>query len=387
MLRWAVATLRERIGMKKHATPLLFLLLLVACGSKRCTSSSDPSDAQSIADDDDDEDASTPASRRADRAAKREARAKAKAEAKLRRALDAAGGSVQIAPNSPDTTNETNQQQDAGGIYSFGDPNYKEELNCEKLDDVDALKLAYLPGGTRAAAEGLAQVRYSMGLPFLKVQDDTQLKAWFKGAPDTFEGVASRFDAAVHEGSHIWGFKKFNPAKQIYPVRGDLNIETKRLTNFHRSEIVKRHVDAASDTYVKIYLEGQSGAQGFNTLLDEYNAYTHSLASRYCTRDLLAPNLRTSAIDGILTMMYYVETYLEIARTEHRADYNAILADPGHRKLILTVWDRAEYWLRKSAGVRALGIDPEKLTQRVYDPKRLEEITLVRSPSSPDAGR
>ena len=83
-------------------------------------------------------------------------------------------------------------------------------------------------------------------------------------------------------------------------------------------------------------------------------------------------------------MMYYVETYLAIAREEHAADYAAILADPAHRTLILTIWDRAELWLRRSADVHALGISDATIKGWVYDPARLAEISRVRDAAPRD---
>lgn len=267
-------------------------------------------------------------------------------------------------------------EEDAGE-FATGDPSYRED-DCENLPDISALAGAYRSGHPRATVEGIASARYAMGLAFLRAQDDTQLKAWFMGAPDSFEGIGSRFEAAIHEGSHIWRAKRFNGRTELFPVRGDLTIQTRRLTNFHRSEIRSVHVDAQSDVYAKIYLEGPSGAQGFSTLLDEYQAYAHSLASRYCTRDLVPRGSRVSARDGILTMMYYVEAYLMLGRERHPRDYAAIVADPGHRRLILTVWDRAELWLRRSRGEHALGINDRRIATWVYEPSRLAEIRRIR---------
>lgn len=261
--------------------------------------------------------------------------------------------------------------------YSAGDPSYREEPDCASLADVSALASAPWPK-RRAGALALSKARYPSGVAFIDAQTDPQLEAWFGNAPDTFEGMASRLEVAVHEGSHLWGIHRFDPATQSYPVRSDLTIVTKRLKNFPRSEILKRHVDRAADPYAHTYLDGASGAQGFNTVLDEYNAYGHSLASRYCTRDLIGPNTRTSARDGILAFMYYVETYLAIARDEHPADYAAIVGDPGHRKMILVGWDRAELWLRRSADEANLGIADATLRGWVYDPARLEELRRVR---------
>jgi hypothetical protein len=263
--------------------------------------------------------------------------------------------------------------------FSSGDASYREEPSCEQLSDVSRLAAEYHPGDRRATLYALAKARYPAGLPFLQAQIDAQLAAWFGGAPDSFEGTASHFDTAVHEGSHIWGFERFSPATQTYPVDASTNLRVKRLRNFPRSEILEVHVDRDSDPYAKTYLEGEAGAQGFNSLLDEYNAYAHSLASRYCTRDLLDANARVSSRDGILTFMYYVEVYLQLARTRHRADYTAILSDEGHRRMIVTVWDRAELWLRRSADEPRLGVIDESIAKWVYAPERLDEIARVRA--------
>lgn len=267
---------------------------------------------------------------------------------------------------------------DAAPLYASGDTSYREEPTCVALTDVSELARSYAPGARRKAALGLSTSRYPAGGTFIEAQDDRALGAWFLAAPDSFDGTGSRLDTVIHEGSHIWSAKRFRPGIQVYSVRSDLSIEAKRLKNFLRSEILEVHVDRAADTYAKTYLEGASGAQGLNTLLDEYNAYAHSLASRYCTRDFVGPGMRVSARDGILTFMYYVEAYLGLARERHTRDYEAILADPGHRRLILTVWDRAEFWLRQSAHEPNLGISDETIRGWVYVPERLEEIARVR---------
>jgi hypothetical protein len=264
-------------------------------------------------------------------------------------------------------------------LYASGDVTYAESIDCHAMPSLAAAREAYAPGQTRKAAEAIANARYPDGLPFLQAQSDEALKTWFIGAPDTFDGAASRFDAAVHEGSHVWGAKTFRGRTRAYSLRGDLTIETSLPKTFDRSEILARHVDRASDPYAKTYLEGSSGAQGFDTLLDEYVAYAHGLAARWCTRDLLPEGQRVSARDGVLAFMYYVEVYLEIARTAHPKDYAAIVGDAGARKVIVTNWDRAERFLRASAGERALGVHDETLRAWVYEPARLAEIAKVRA--------
>lgn len=259
-----------------------------------------------------------------------------------------------------------------------GDRAYRENGTCESLADVSALERAYDDKAFRTSATALAQSRYPLGVPFLEAQDDATLRVWFTQGTDTFDGIVAGLEAAVHEGSHIWSAKRLNGRAATYRVAPDVDIQVRWLKNFHRSEILTLHRDKDSDSYADTYLTGSSGAQGFNTLLDEYNAYAHSLAVRWCTRDLLPSNQSVSSRDGMLTMMYYVELYLALARTVHPGDYAAILADEGHRRMITLVWDRAEYLLRQTEAFPALGLRDEELTNRVYSPELVSEIQRVR---------
>jgi hypothetical protein len=84
-----------------------------------------------------------------------------------------------------------------------------------------------------------------------------------------------------------------------------------------------------------------------------------------------------SSRDGILTLMYYVELYLKLARTQHPDDYAEILADPAHVTLIRTVWQRAEFWLERSAPVASLGLRDAQIRMWTYDPANLMEIEML----------
>jgi hypothetical protein len=254
-----------------------------------------------------------------------------------------------------------------------GGGGYTEAL-CDDAASLAELSAGYTgtPAGLRAAARGIAERRYPIGLAFIDVQSDGQLATWFRSRA-SFNDVLNSFEVAVHEGGHIWDITMAG-AMWPYRLRDDLVIRTRRLSNFNRSEILTLHADPAMDSYDEVYLTGRSGAQGFNTLLDEYVQYTHSLAARYCTRDSLRPGTRISARDGILTMMYYVELYLKIGRTQHPADYAAIVGDPGHLELIRTVWARAEFWLARTASLPQLGLRDATIRGWVYAPENLMEI-------------
>lgn len=253
---------------------------------------------------------------------------------------------------------------------------YTEAL-CDEPADLSDLAAAYVdtPAGLRAATRGIAERRYPIGVAFIDVQSDMQLQTWFRQR-GTFANVLNGFEVAVHEGAHIWDLTMIR-SDWPYRIREDLIIRPRRLNNFNRSEILTLHANPDMDSYDEVYLRGQSGAQGFNTLLDEYVAYTHSLASRYCTRDGLQPGLRISARDGILTLMYYVELYLKIARTQHADDYAEIIGDPAHVQLIRTVWARAEFWLERTASLPQLGLRDAQIRAWTYAPENVMEIEML----------
>lgn len=259
-----------------------------------------------------------------------------------------------------------------------GGSGYTEPL-CPELTDLADLAAAYenTPAGLRAATRGIAMRRYPVGVAFIDVQTDQQLMTWFRDRSG-FAPVLNSFEVGVHEGQHIWDITMIGAQGWPYRIREDLVIRTRRLMNFNRSEILTVHPGVAQDSYAPVYLMGRSGAQGFNTLLDEYVAYTHSLASRYCTRDALSQGIRVSARDGILAMMFYVGAYLRLARTNHASDYAAILADPEHVRLILTVWARAEFLLGVATDPR-LGLRDAMYRTWAYAPDNVAEIDRLRA--------
>ncbi len=289
-------------------------------------------------------------------------------------ALAGCGDAVNTTVGDPDAaTGGSDAQVTSDAAQPSG---YSEPL-CDDAASLDDLAAAYVdsPEGLRAATRGIAERRYPMAVAFIDVQSDAQLQRWFRSRA-RFSDVLGGFEVAVHEGAHIWDLTMIRDTWP-YRVRDDLVIRPRRLSNFNRSEILALHANPDADSYDEVYLRGQSGAQGFNTLLDEYVAYTHSLAARYCTRDSLSSGTRISARDGILTLMYYVELYLKVARTQHAEDYAAIVGDPAHVELIRTVWARAEFWLERSAPFPQLGLRDAQIRQWTYAPENVMEIEML----------
>ena len=86
----------------------------------------------------------------------------------------------------------------------------------------------------------------------------------------------------------------------------------------------------------------------------------------------------TSAMDGILTFLWYVERYLRLARLEYPRAYSKLADDPCWRNAILTIGGRAWIMLEAAEGNGSLEINDVELFELVRDPDLLDEIQRLR---------
>lgn len=135
------------------------------------------------------------------------------------------------------------------------------------------------------------------------------------------------------------------------------------------------------DSYADIYLTGDGGLQGFSVLFEEVVQYVNSLATAYAFLDQSNPQFRTSARDGILTFLWYVERYLKLAREDFPDAYAALVDDACWRDVILTTWGRAWLYLEATKDEPNLSIDGPALEALVLDTDLLSEIERLRSAS------
>lgn len=130
------------------------------------------------------------------------------------------------------------------------------------------------------------------------------------------------------------------------------------------------------DSYADVYLVGDSGNQGFNTLMEEAVQYVNSLATGYAFNDQSAWTV--SEKDGIMTFLWYIERYLHLARTQYPETHSFILGNACFRELILTVWGRAWLYLDVTDPFPNLGMEDDLIEELVMAPELLAEIQSVR---------
>ncbi len=237
---------------------------------------------------------------------------------------------------------------------------------AEPLTDrppLDDLRAGYTAARWYETLVEILRRRYPTGHHIVTALDDSRGKAavWTTGQTGTFDALVRSLELVVHEMDHQLGFQEgFVPSigrRYYYAVRADLAVTVDVVPTFARSEIAPFITGPLENMYKSTYLTGQSGQQGFFNLLDEFNAYTHSLFTGYGLHDLYPPNQRVSHRDGLVTFMLYLELYLRQARTKHPADYAALRADPAVKDLVRLLWDRANFILDTTEPIPGLALN------------------------------
>lgn len=312
------------------------------------------------------------------------------------------------------TAADTATEKDAGSAPKPGkevdpgctDGKYKEVLPNGK-EPIDDLIANYKSDATLAFITGVLAKRY----PFGKTLVEGAIANAKQHCVDLFlpqsqrgtaSQVLSRMGVIVHECGHFFdlyakgkGFGQshyqFHEAVAFTCSGGG---HQGQKTTFSRSLIKGDKWNAANpacanfgdkgcDSYAPIYLNGdptdskfESGDQGFNMLMEEVVQYVNSLAEAVAFYDQIKGS--TSARDGILTFLWYMERYLQMARLKYPESYKVITDDACWRDTILTVWGRAWLYLNATEGDSKLTIKGEKLLKNVREPELMAEIERVR---------
>lgn len=308
---------------------------------------------------------------------------------------------------------------DSGGVDSgrrpapYVDPECTDGMYSEPLPDIDAdISDLSFTGDVGAYVDAVLARRYPAGALAVtggRMNRDFGMDCdvLFAGSPSSAADVMSRLNTIVHECGHLHDLGLSMGTTNIYVLTSERRLTCERGDSdarggdtFARSRITGDEYSAlrppcdgtstpGCDSYADVYLDGnpddgtfEGGDQGFNLLFEETVQYVNSLATEWAIVDQMAPGRRTSARDGILTFLWYVERYLRMARLEYPEAYTRI-TDSCWRDAILTVWGRAWFYLEQTDGIAALAIDNDALFALVTAPELLEEIDRLRDLACP----
>ncbi|HVJ89905.1 MAG TPA: hypothetical protein VM580_08880, partial [Labilithrix sp.] len=198
----------------------------------------------------------------------------------------------------------------------------------------------------------------------------------------------------VHECGHFYDMGIANRGEAAYVLRPDLkytcasgDTTSRGGKTFARSLITrdgyaKERTPCGGgakgcDSYATTYLSGQSGEQGYNSVLEEATQYVNSLATALAFQEQYE-GTRASERDGILTFLWYIERYLAMAHTNYPDAYKLISEDACWRQATLSIWDRGQFYLRATKDVSGLGLDDTAIETLVNEPALLAEIDALR---------
>ncbi len=296
--------------------------------------------------------------------------------------------------------------QDASQPTSgFVDPNCLDGMYAEAFPDVNAdISDLSFDGDIGNYVDAILVRRYTTGAQLVaggrtntSFGDDCDIL--FAGSPNTGAEVISRINTIVHECGHLYDFTLGSGSTDGYFITSDLTFTCQRGDTtsrggdtFARSRINNDSYSSLRppcgsgdcDSYAPIYLDGNpddqefdGGDQGFNLLFEEAVQYVNSLATEWAFVDQMSQGQRTSARDGILTFLWWIERYLKMARVDYPAAYTRI-TNPCWRDAILKLWGRAWLYLEATENMTPLGIDDDAIFNLVSDPDLLGEIQRLR---------
>jgi hypothetical protein len=241
------------------------------------------------------------------------------------------------------------------------------------------LKDDYSAPQWRKGMIGVLDRRYPNGAWIVsQLAEPSFFDAWFSRGKGDWPAAMTELSTGVHESAHMVGLAKRPGGRHALVNSREETLSFPIVPSFHRSEIkpdLPPSIRALS--YTATYLEGQSGAQGFEMVLEELNAYIHSLLVAVAIADQLPGNLRQSSRDGLLVFLYYTESYLARARKRDDSLYRQ-LSTGDIRDAILILFGRAGCALQLSSPYHALGIDDVMLREHVYGERGLGEVVRLR---------
>lgn len=261
--------------------------------------------------------------------------------------------------------------------------------------NIDPLISAYSEANYRDFVFDVLAARYPLGHDLVA---DAVESSGFGDCIDQFTddhrtagAMIEQLSTVVHECGHIYDLSQAGFSGSVYKINDARtyacsSAAARQGKTFARSLI---NGDAYAslypgDFYKQVYLNGdpenaafEGGDQGFDSVLEETTQYVNSLATDWAFRDQRHGSV--SARDGILTFLWYLERYLQMARLEFPSTYSLITSNQCWREATLSVWGRAWLYLDVSEGEGSLGIDDATLEELVLDPDLLGEIALLRN--------
>jgi len=290
-----------------------------------------------------------------------------------------AGGDDSSAASTSSSATAASSSASSSSATGGGDGCYAEAH--EPSASLADLKSAYTSSGWLTSMLKVLDRRFDNGW---FVVDTMKNDPWLKNelpsyySMKTWSGMIEAIDTACHEETHGYDFDQAlkTPGKHVYFHGQGQAVVVPKLDFFPRSEILAEVQAGGSVTtsYDKTYLTGSQGSYGFVFLGDELTAYINGLACVTAVVDHLDQG--SSFRDGVASHLYYLETYLRVARTKHPSLYATWKADASWQKFVRLAWARGRYWYALALPSPLLGSKDGPIWARVEAASNRDEIAL-----------
>ncbi|RLK58561.1 PPC domain-containing protein [Actinokineospora cianjurensis] len=287
----------------------------------------------------------------------------------------------------------------------------------DRLPSIQDLVNGYNSADYMGFINGVLSRRYPTGKRVIDIAGGKQAVDRWLWRKDTAAQVLGQLSMVVHEVGH--GIDKSTPENRYFVARGSNGADVtftapgmhgKGTTssspmfsmarsllladaeNKKRPPAVKGTITTSREygsgshgsdpTYAETYLNGDptnttfdSGDQGFNMLVEEWNQYINSMAVTYSLQT--GGGSRTSDRHALLTYLWWVERYLAKIRVEHPEQHDYLVTSPAWRETVLALWGRSWRYLNTDTG----GMEPDsgQVTELVRQPHLLTEIHRLRT--------
>ncbi|MBM4388798.1 MAG: hypothetical protein FJ088_13740 [Deltaproteobacteria bacterium] len=250
---------------------------------------------------------------------------------------------------------------------------YSEPLDEKK--DISGPISAYSQSKWYETLIALLDLRYKTGHFIVTNVKNPKNQAQNYAKTSSAQELIKSASTVVHELNHFYNFEKSSYYNYTYRIRHDLEITVAYFDTFPRNEILQ--YVTWDDFYADTYLTGAMGKQGFDSVLEEFNAYIQSLFTDFSFVDQFNKNIYISSRDGVITFMIYTALYLRHARTNEPKTYEKITSNQKWRDLILTLFGRAEFILETTDKYKNLGIDDDMLAGKFEQLNLRDEFIMI----------
>lgn len=280
-----------------------------------------------------------------------------------------AGAGVDARPGAPDA---------APGAADAGTPQavcYSEPVSPEA--DIADVVAVYGGGNWKdELIEAMDRRHPATGYLLEQQRDDSYFDQFSDSS--SWSGMVGWLDTLSHEETHLFNAYHAQDIGAVHTIymRPDLIFELPADVGFARGEIYDDLDAVAVDgIYAGTYLTGSQGQRGFHALLDELSCYLNELAAVGSVGEYY-PGAGVSLRDGSVAFLYFLQVYLQVARTEQPAIYEQLRGTPVYVEAVTTLWLRTHYFLAIADEFPSLGVSDAAYRSLIHRPEGLAEIEM-----------